>query len=131
MSLWLAGAAGLCVDLFSDDPMGVHAMNYVVVAGAMYGVKRRLSQGEPLHLGLYTVGISGLSTIVQFFLLFLFDRRVPFGGKWALVDLFCMPIVDGVYALIWVAGPLWALKRLRYQWDIYWIKKKNLSRTSR
>lgn len=129
-SLWLAGVAGLCVDLFSDDPMGLHALNYAGTAGILYGVKKRLSHEEPLHLGLYTGGISFISTLLQLFLLFLFDRRVPFSGKWALVDVFCMPIVDGVYALVWIAAPLLALQRLRYKWDIYWVKKKNLSRTS-
>ena len=129
-SLWMAAAAGLSVDLFSDDPIGLHTLNYVMTARILYGVKRRLSYEEPLHLGLYSGGISFVSTLMQLFLLFLFDRRVPFSGKWALVDLFCMPIADGVYALVWIAAPLLAVQRLRYKWDIYWVKKKNLSRTS-
>lgn len=131
MSLWLAMVAGLWVDFFSDDPMGLHALNYVATSVLVYGVKKRLSEEEPIHLSLYTVVISWVSTVVQIFLLFLFDRRVPIDGKWTLIDIFCMPVVDGMYALIWLSGPLLLWQRLHYKWIIYWIKKKNLSLLSR
>lgn len=127
--LWLAAGAGFLVDLFSEDPIGLHALNYVVVSGILVRFRKRFSFEEPLHLGIYTVAISFVSTILQLILLFLFDRRVPIHGKWALIDLFCMPLVDGVYGLIWIAGPLWMVQRMRYRWMIYCLKNKNLSQS--
>ncbi|MBS0625344.1 MAG: hypothetical protein JSS32_04770 [Verrucomicrobia bacterium] len=132
-TLWLAASAGLWVDLFSDDPFGLHSVNYTVISALFYPLKRRFSHEEPIHLGLYTSFISAASTLLQLFLLFLFDRRVPISGKWALVDCLGMPIVDGIYALVFLSGPLRLFQWLRYQWVVYWLrrKKKNPSRTSR
>ncbi|MCC6127640.1 MAG: hypothetical protein IT584_00350 [Chlamydiae bacterium] len=129
--LWLAAAAGCLVDLFSDDPMGLHALNYVAVSGILYRFRKRFSYDEPLHLGLYTAFISFVSMILQLILLFLFDRRVPLHGKCALVDLLCMQLADGVYGLVWIALPLCMVKRLRYKWMVYCLKNKNLSQNSR
>jgi len=129
--LWFSMLAGCAVDCFSDDPMGLHALNYVVVSGVLYRFRKRFSYEEPLHLALYTALISFVSTILQLLLLFLFDRRVPIHGKWVLIDLFCMPLADGVYGLIWLVFPIWVLQRLRYKWMIYCLKNKNLSQSSR
>lgn len=132
-TLWLAAAAGAWVDLFSDDPIGLHALNYTVISAIFYHFKRRFSHEDPIHLGIYTSLISAASTLLQLFLLFLFDRRVPVSGKWALADWIGMPIVDGLYALICLAGPLKLFQWLRYEWTVYWLRKtkKNPSQISR
>ena len=127
-SLWLAALAGCVVDLFSEDPIGLHALNYVLAAAAVYRWRKRFSYEEPLHLGIYTAAISFLSTLLQLFLLFLFDRRVPIQGQWVVIDLVCMPIADGIYGLVWLWGPLWVVRKVRHKWVIYCLRKKTLSR---
>jgi rod shape-determining protein MreD len=119
-TLWLSAAAGAVIDLISDDPMGVHALNYCLTAALLFRYKKHFLHDNPLHLCLYSALVSLSSTLIQIFLLFLFDRRVPFAGKWVLGDLVGMPIADGIYALVWFAAPLILYNKLRRHWSFYW-----------
>ncbi len=120
-ALFLASFAGAILDLLCDDPMGVHALNYTLSALFLSQFHRYFSYEHPLHLSLFTLFFSFVSTLLQLFLLFLFDRRVPFAGEWVLGDLFVMPIVDALYALLWFAFPLIAYKK----GVKYWSQMKN------
>ena len=91
-ALWLSALGGAIVDLLSDDPIGLHALNYTLVSALLFRFKNYFSDDQPFHLSLFTMITSSLSTLLQLILLFLFDRRVPISGKWALIDIFAMPI---------------------------------------
>jgi cell shape-determining protein MreD len=121
-TLLLVAAAGAGVDLLSDDPMGLHAINFCLTAGILFRVRNHFLYDNPFHLSLFTTLISCASTLIQIFLLFLFDRRVPFAGKWVLGDLLAMPIADGLYALVWFAAPLLLYEKLRRHVSVYWRK---------
>jgi hypothetical protein len=69
-----------------------------------------------LHLSLFTALTSFLSTLLQLFLLFLFDRRIPFAGQWVFGDVFLMPWVDALYAFLWVGIPLKLYDKGRIAW---------------
>ena len=129
-TLWLAALAGFCIDLLSDDPMGLHSLNYTMTAAFFYSLRWRFSSEEPLHLGVYTLLISSSSTLLQLILLFLFDRRVPVNGKWIWIDLICMPLLDGLYALVFFSAPRLFWKQMRYQWLIYCLRTKKKTRSS-
>lgn len=130
-TLWFSALAGALVDLLSEDPMGVHALNYTMAAALLYRFRNPFSHDEALHLSLYTALLSALSTILQLFLLFLFDRRIPFNGKWVLADLIGMPLFDALYAFVWFTAPLALVERLRRHWMVFWLKRKKASPTSR
>lgn len=129
-ALWLSALAGALVDLLSDDPIGLHALNYAIVAFVLFRVKNHFSYDQPFHLSLYTGFVSSLSTGLQLILLFLFDRRVPFDGRWFFADLVGMPVIDALYAFVWFAAPLVLFDKLKRIWVLFWLKRKNLSRTS-
>jgi rod shape-determining protein MreD len=129
-ALWLSALAGALVDLLSDDPIGLHALNYTLVAAILFRVKNHFSYDQPFHLSIYTAFISSLSTALQLMLLFLFDRRVPFDGRWFFADLVGMPVIDAFYAFVWFAAPLSLFDKLKKMWVLFWLKRKNLSRTS-
>jgi rod shape-determining protein MreD len=133
--LWLSALAGCVVDLFSDHPIGLHALNYTICASLLSRFRRHVSSSEPLHLSLFTGIYSFVSTILLLILLFLFDRRVPFDGKWIFTDIVGMPVMDAVYAFVWFAAPLALIEKLRRigrrWWMTVWLKRKNLSPTSR
>ena len=129
--LWLSCLAGSLMDLISSDPMGLHALNYTLCFLLLSKLKKHLLFEDPLHLSLLTLLFSCCSTFFQLFLLFLFDRRIPFQGQWVLVDIFLAPLLDGLFALIWFTAPLLAFSRLKRKWDLFWIKRQNLSQTSR
>jgi rod shape-determining protein MreD len=129
-ALWCSALSGALLDLLSDDPMGLHALNYTLATAFLYRYKRHFSYEVPFHFGLFTVFISSLSTLLQLSLLFLFDRRIPFDGKWILTDLIGMPILDGLYAFAWFVVPLAMFEKIKKYWVLFWLRKKNLSPTS-
>jgi cell shape-determining protein MreD len=129
-ALYLSGLAGGLVDLVSDDPMGLHALNYAIVTIVLFRARKHISYDQPFHLSLFTAIISLLSTALQLVLLFLFDRRVPFGGKWIFADLIGMPVIDALYAFVWFGAPLALFEKIRLMWVHYWLKRKNPSPTS-
>ncbi len=125
-ALWLAFLSGAVVDCLSEDPSGVHALNYTIITMLLFRFKTWAFMSNPVHLSLFTVVISFLSTLLQLFLLFLFDRRIPFTGQWAFGDLSLMPIADGIYALTWISLPLFIYKKITQFTSVYWnnIKQK-------
>ncbi len=129
-ALWISTLAGCLVDLLSDDPIGLHALNYAMVTAILYRVKNHFSYDQPFHLSLYTGFVSSLSTALQLILLFLFDRRVPFDGIWFFADLIGMPVIDALYAFVWFAAPLVLFDKLKRIWVLFWLKRKTLSHTS-
>ena len=129
-ALWLSVLSGAVIDLLSDDPMGLHALNYTLITALLFPFRKHFLYDQPLHLSLFTGLISVLSTILQLALLFLFDRRVPFEGKWVFADLVGMPVIDALYAFVWFAAPLTLFDKMKRMWVLFWLKRKHLSRTS-
>ena len=129
-ALALSMIAGMLMDLVSNDPIGVHALNYVLVAALFFRVKKHFLHDEPFHLSLFTAIISSSSTIFALGLLFLFDRRVPVEGRWILADFLGMPVIDGLYAFVWFAAPLSLFSKCKKMWELYWLKRQKISRTS-
>ena len=130
-----SAVAGILIDLLSDDPMGLHALNYSLTAALLYPYRKHMLFDVPLHLSLSTALVSFVSTFLQWILLFLFDRRVPFSGKWILIDLGVMPFLDALYAYVWFALPLslfvvlhrfWRSHTWR-GWMVFWLKRKKSS----
>jgi cell shape-determining protein MreD len=128
--LWLASLAGLFTDLFSDHPFALHAITYCLASLFLYRFKNHFLYEKPFHLSLFTTLISFVCTHLQLFFLFLFDRRVPFAGKWMISDWIGMPIADGLFALVWFVGPLFLFSKTHRLWVLFWAKK-SLSPNSR
>lgn len=122
--------AGGCMDLFSSDPFGVHALNFSIVTFSFHRLKKHFLYEKPLHLSLLSILISMHSTFLGFFLLFLFDRRVPFSGRWVFTDLIGMPIFDGLYAFVWFSAPITLFQFIKKFVVIFWLKRKTRSLTS-
>jgi rod shape-determining protein MreD len=121
----LATLAGFIIDLLSSDPLGIHALNYTLCVLIAYRCRSLFSAESPIQLGLYTALYSFVSTQLQIALLFLFDRRVEFLGKWWLVQWMSLPLIDAVYAMIWFAGPLSLFRFTHRTWTVYWLKKND------
>lgn len=123
-TLWLTSLAGVFTDLFSDHPIGLYAIVYCLSSLFLFRIRTHFLHEKILHLSIFTMLISFVSTQLQLFFLFLFDRRVPITGKWAISDWFGMPLVDGLFACIWFAGPLFLLSKANRIWVLFWLKKK-------
>jgi rod shape-determining protein MreD len=123
----LSCAAGLSLDLLSQEYLGLHAMTYSAAAALCFRWRRRFSIEIPTQFAFYTAIFSFSCTLLQIALLFLFDRRIPFPGRWWMSEWLCLPLFDGVYALLWFTGPLSLYREIRRRWVVYWLKKKSLS----
>lgn len=126
-ALWIAAFCGGLIDLLSEDPMGIHALNYVLIVAVLFRHRRHFYHDVPFHLCILTALFSLLSTLLQMGLLFLFDRRMPFSGKWVFSDLIGMPVIDALYAFVWFAAPILFAEKLRTIWTVFWLRKKNRS----
>ncbi len=129
-ALYLSVAAGIVMDLLSDDPMGIHALNYSIICFVLFRIKNHFLHDQPLHLSLFTALISIASTLLQLLLLFLFDRRVPLVGRWIFSQLIAVSMVDALYAFVWFSAPLALVNKIRQIWVVFWLRRKRLSRTS-
>ena len=122
-------SVGILIDLLSYDPFGIHALNYTLSSLFCFRWRRRFCAEIPLQFALYTAFLSGISTLLQTLMLFLFDRRILFQGRWWFTDWPILSVCDALYALIWFAGPLALYRNLRRLWGIYWLKKNHLSQS--
>ena len=129
-ALILSMLAGGCMDLFSNDPFGVHALNYTLLTAFFRRFNRHFLHEKPLHVSLFTALISSFTTLLGFLLLFLFDRRIPFGGRWIFTDLIGMPIIDALYAFVWFSAPITLFQTLKKMVVVFWLKRKRRSLTS-
>lgn len=104
---------GMIMDLLSSDPVGVHAINYTAIVFILHRNKKYFSLEKSLHVSILTYFVAALSTLLQAFLLFLFDRRIPFTGECLLMDVIIMPVVDAGYAWIAVTLPVQSIKEVK------------------
>lgn len=106
-SLWIASLCGLIIDLLcSELRLGVHALNYCGTTLLLYKQKRHFFEDKALALSLFTLLISIVSTILQFFLISIFGQGLPLSAKLILADLLVMPVADAVYAYLWFTCPM-------------------------
>ncbi len=106
-SLWIASLCGIVIDLLSSEfRFGVHSLNYCLITLLLYQQKKHFVEERSLALSLFTLLISAASTLVQFFLISIFDRALPFSGKLLITDLVIMPLADATYAFIWFTCPM-------------------------
>lgn len=106
-SLWLASLCGLILDVLSSEfRLGIHALNYCLTTLLLYRQKRHFVEDKSLALSLFTILISVVSTLMQFFLISIFDRALPLSWKLILTDFIIMPFADAVYAFLLFTYPM-------------------------
>lgn len=117
-ALWCAAAAGWTMDLFSDFPFGLHAIGWTLATSFFFRLRSYFLLENPLHWALFSALFSAFFTAASFALLFLFDKRVIFAGKWFFLDGALMPLADGAFALLAMAIPSvwWAAKPRLLSW---------------
>jgi len=113
---------GTFLDLFADAPMGLFALSYTLASALLSRFRNFFLCEKPLHLILFTTFFSLSVSLIQIFFFFLFDRRIPIQGEWILIDRLGVALLDGIYALIWHAGPFYLFQKARRKWDLYWLK---------
>ncbi|MGD2170126.1 MAG: hypothetical protein PVI40_07805 [Chlamydiota bacterium] len=115
-SLWMCIGSGVIVDCFTYTKMGIWPLNFCLLNLTCYSLKTYFYADKPLHLGIYTAILSFVSSLFHVIFLFLFDRSLSFSGKWVVIDFGFMPLMDGVYAIIWLSVFLGAVDQVIKKW---------------
>ena len=106
-ALWIASGCGLILDVTSAEwILGAHALNFCLTTFLLYKQKRHFFMEGTLSLLLFTALISFVSSLLYFTLSALFQRSSLFSFHSFLTELFLMPALDALYALVWFALPL-------------------------
>lgn len=109
--LWLSAIAGIVSDLLSDHPLGLHPIAYTMTTLALWQYRNRFLYNNPFHFALFTAIASILSSFLQIFFLFLFDKHLGIPPRWIAIDIISMAIFNGIYALAWFSMPLAAMAK--------------------
>ena len=113
-ALWCSAAAGFVIDLYSfGPPLGFFALNYSLSTLALFRYKKFFSEENLFAFTLYGVLLSCVSTLIHFCLYAIIDVHLKLSPLTLLTDLICMPLLDGIYTLIWVLLPLLLYKHVK------------------
>lgn len=106
-SLWLSLLCGVILDCISSEfKFGLHTLTFVLATLVLYPQKKHFFEDKPLALSIFTAIISSALTFLQFILVYLFDRGIPFSALTALTDFILMPAVNSLYAFLWFTCPI-------------------------
>ena len=122
---WISAIGTLPLDLLSSDPMGIHSLSCMVTAVIAARVRQLFSSDSWIQFSVFSGILSFIQIPISTLFLFLFDRRIPFQGKWWIVDWPLLAILDAIYAAVWFIGPLAIYTIVQKSWDLYWLRKEN------
>ena len=124
-ALWWSMFAGLAVDLYSfGTPLGFFSTNYTLSTLIIYKYKKFFSEEKLLSYALFGSLFGALSTLLHFVLYSLIDIHLKPSLFTFATDLICMPIIDGVYILVWALLPLMLYKYLVEPKRVLFYKNK-------
>lgn len=97
--LWASLGCGLILDLLSPhSKIGVNAINFTITTGLLYRQRRHFFADSISTLPIMTLFFSIFSTILQIFLVNLFEKHIAITKGWIVKDLLLMPTVDSIFA---------------------------------
>ena len=106
-ALWISVGCGLILDLISSEfRFGLYTLTFVLATLLLYSQKRHFFEDKPLAFSLFASVIAAVLTFLQFILVHLFDRGVPYSALTLFTDVILMPAVDGLYAFLWFTCPI-------------------------
>lgn len=106
-ALWISFGCGIIIDLISSHTrLGIYALNFVLTTALLYPQRKHFFEEKASALSLFATLIAALSTLLQFFLISIFDKGVPLSLTTLFSDVVLMSIFDGVYAFLWFTCPM-------------------------
>jgi rod shape-determining protein MreD len=103
-SLWVAALCGVLVDLLTDRPFGLYALNLTVVTFLFYRL-RVYFVDKPIGLASYTAILSVNVTLFSRILFSLYGQSLPLTFKGIATDLLVMPLADSLYGVLLFSLP--------------------------
>ena len=93
------------MDLLTDRPFGLYALNLTVVTFLFYRLRIYFID-KPIGLASYTIILSLATTLFSRILFSLYGKSLPLTFKGVATDFLLMPLADGLYAILCFSLPL-------------------------
>lgn len=108
-ALWLAAILGLMVDLLSfSTPLGLFSLNYCLSTLLIYRYRKYFLEEKVFIFALYSILFSFVCSSILFLLFALIEIRLKLTLPILFSDFILMPILDGIYAGLFVLFPMYA-----------------------
>lgn len=105
-ALVFAFLCGLLMDLVADyQHLGLYTLNYCATTAILFPQKRHFFKDSPTTIPLMTLLFVLISTVIQLFLIYSFEKGIPLSWGWVGTDLILMPLFDSLYAYIFFTLP--------------------------
>jgi len=110
--LWISIFLGLFQDVFSSNFFGINALAYFFSSLFSYNQKK-IFNDKPINLSIFTMLFSLIYSFLLPILFFMLDKKVGLSIKWLITDMIIFPMIDGIYAFLFFAFPIWLFDKLR------------------
>lgn len=121
--LWTAGGCGFIIDLLSALPFGMHTFSYIVVTILLRRYSIYFVDG-PLGLAALSFLFSICLSVVMKIIFSISGIPLTFNLQGLTTDFLLMPILDGIYALLFFSLPLIFYRFILRQWFRFLFFKK-------
>lgn len=92
---------GFLMDIVSDyHHLGIYTLNYCATCAILFPQKRHFFKDSATTIPLMTFLFVLLSTLIQLFLIYSFEKGIPLSWSWVGTDLILMPLFDSLYAYL-------------------------------
>jgi hypothetical protein len=106
-ALGIALGCGFIIDVFSSEArLVMYTATFFCTALLLYRQKRHFFEDSGLPFAVFTVINSFFLTLICCFMSLVFEGRFFFSVEFCAMDLFLMPIFDGVYGFLWFSSLL-------------------------
>ena len=124
--LWLSVICGLITDSFSSSTFGIYSLNYLIASFFLYREKRFFNDSI-INTSIFTSIYAAIFSLFNPLLFFIFDKKVILSIKWLITDIILMPIIDGIYAFLFFALPLYFIAYIKkVDFKKLWITYKKM-----
>lgn len=105
-SLWLALAAGLCLDLLSSgDRLGAFILAYLFTTLLLHRLRKHFFEDQIVAFSLYCASISALTTLWLALVSSVSEPHFQWSPEFFAVDLVLLPCLDGLCGFLLFVFP--------------------------
>jgi hypothetical protein len=124
-ALWFSVVCGIILDsLSSQTQFGIFTLNYCLTTLLIYELKPFFFADAITTIPFLTTIFAVTSTILQYILLQIFNISFPITWQWIAIDVIIMPIIDGIYGLVFFALPFMFIKHEKISRSKYIFNKR-------
>jgi rod shape-determining protein MreD len=107
VSLWISALSGLLIDLISSETrLGSYALISSLTTLVLQNKRHRFFEDKPLSMGIFTVLISAVATVIQWISSPFFGKSIRLSLGLFCTDFVLMPLCDALYGFVLIYCPM-------------------------